>query len=65
MSELNEAAINQQPTIVGYRCLNSQYNGVIPLSSYIDPCPHDLPVWSDGHIGPRDNGSSDPEDENE
>lgn len=41
------------PRIVGYHCLNSQYNGVIPLSSYIDPCPHDVPVWSDGHVGER------------
>ena len=45
------------PRIVGYRCLDYPEGGVIPLTAYTDPCGNDVPVWSDGHEGERDNGS--------
>jgi hypothetical protein len=45
--------------IVGYRCLVHPEGGVIPMSAYVDPCPHDVPVWNDGLEGDRNDFSDD------
>lgn len=32
--------------LIGYRCMKSP-EGVIPLASYCDPCPDDVPVYEE------------------
>ncbi len=39
---VNEA---DEAKIIGYRCMKDPDGGVIPLSAYSDPCPHDVAVY--------------------